>query len=232
MLQRDPGPPRSGVAFSVSSGTLDAQVAIYRRSSEYQNATLDHPLGEELPFESLEAWVFAMTQGAFKSRELLEAERPEGVPPFDEDRALLQNWTTLVNRQGKILAHLSVVPSTRAELMESMPGMVNRAPAWLDAHLQGNQPMTWELFFRGLAQTVRVQRREIERVVAEQVSDREEIEQALAEAPVPAGTEAEERSDLMSGVVRAMSAHLKALVDIAYDLEVQAGRRGGTAENS
>jgi hypothetical protein len=110
--------------------------------------------------------------------------------------------------------------------MESMPGMLNRAPAWLGAHLQGGQAMTWELFFRGIAQTMTVHRREIERVVAEQVSDPEEIEEALADAPVPAGTEEEDRSDLMSGACRAMTAHLKALVDIAYDLEMQFGSLG------
>lgn len=76
------------------------------------------------------------------------------------------------------------------------------------------------------------QRREIERVVDEQVSDPEEIEEALAEAPVPDGTGREERFDLMSGVTRALSAHLKALVDIAYDLEVQAGRRGDAGDES
>jgi hypothetical protein len=137
---------------------------------------------------------------------------------------MLQNCATLVNRQGMILAHLSVVPTTRAELMDSMPGILNRAPAWLDAHLRGDQPMTWELFFRGVAQTVTVHRREIERVVAEQVSNPDEIDEALAEAPIPIGTEEEDRGDLMSGVMRAMSAHLKALVDIAYHLEMQFGR--------
>jgi len=180
-------------------------------------------MGEEQP-QNLEAWVFAMTRGAFKSRELLEAERPEGARPYDENLVVLQNCATLVNRQGMILAHLSVVPATRAELMESMPGMLNRAPAWLDAQLQGDQPMTWELFYRGVAQTVTVHRREIERVVAEQVSDPSEIDQALGEAPIPVGAEGEDRGDLMSGVMRAMSAHLKALVDIAYDLEMQFGR--------
>jgi len=182
-------------------------------------------MAEEMP-ENLEAWVFAMVGGAFKSRELLEAERPEGAPPFDDDRVILQNWATLVNRQGKILARLSVSPETRAELMENMPGMLNRAPAWLDAHVQGDQAMTLELFFRGMAQTVTVHRREIERVVAEQVSDPEEIEERLAEAPVPAGTEEEDSSDLMSGVVTALSAHLKALVDIAHDLDTQFGGFG------
>lgn len=178
----------------------------------------------EEPPQNLEAWVFAMTKGAFKSRELLDAERPEGMPAFDDDRALLQNWATLVNRQGMILAHLSMDPATRAELMDSMPGLLNRAPAWLDAHLKGDQPMTWELFFQGLAQTVTVHRREIERVVAEQVSEPDEINEALAEAPIPAGSEKEDGDDLMSEVVRALSAHLKALVDIAYDLEMQFGR--------
>ncbi len=175
--------------------------------------------------ENLEAWVFAMTRGAFKSREVLDAERPEGAPPYSDDLVMLQNCATLVNRQGKILAHLSIVPATRAELMDRMPGMVDRAPAWLEARLHGH-PMTWEVYFRGLAQTMTVQRREIERVVDEQVVDAEEIEEALANAPVPAGTEEEQRSELMSGVMQATVAHLKALVDIAYDLEVQAGVRG------
>lgn len=95
---------------------------------------------EEMP-QNLEEWVFAMTKGAFKSRELLDAERPEDTPPHSDDSALLQNWATLVNRQGVMLAHLSAVPATRAELKESMPGMVDRAPAWLDARLQ-RKPMT------------------------------------------------------------------------------------------
>jgi len=38
---------------------------------------------------------------------------------------------------------------------------------------------------------------------------------------VPAARDEEDRSDLMQGVGLAMSAHTKALVDIAYDLETQ-----------
>jgi hypothetical protein len=59
--------------------------------------------------QNLETWVLAMIRGAFKSRELLEAERPDDVPPFDDPddgRVMLQNWAALVNRQGMILAHL------------------------------------------------------------------------------------------------------------------------------
>src|SRR6476646_701528 len=169
----------------------------------------------EEPRQTLEMQVLQLIRGAFKSREVLEAERPEGVPPFDDDRAMLQNWGSLVDRQGTILAKLSVVPSTRAELMENMPGMLNRAPAWMDAHLQGQEAMTLELFMRGIAQTMAKQREAIERVVDEQVADPESIEEALAEAPVPAASEDEDRSDLMSGVGAVMGAHMKALVDIA-----------------
>lgn len=57
--------------------------------------------------------------------------------------------------------------------------------------------MTLELFLQGIAET-------------------------LAEAPVPEGTE--NRSDLIHGVGWARGAHLQALVDMAYDLETQAGR--------
>jgi hypothetical protein len=173
--------------------------------------------------ENLEMRVLEIIKGAFKSRDVWEAERPAGVPPFDEDRTMLQNWASVVSRQGTILAHLSVVPSTRAELMERMPGMLNRAPAWLDAHVRG-QAMTMKLFWRGIAQTMTDHRKAIEGVVAEQVSDPAAIEETLAEAPIPAGIEEEDWQDLMSSVTYAMTAHTKALVDIAYDLEVQFGR--------
>lgn len=178
-------------------------------------------MAEELP-QNLEMYVLHMIKGAFKSREVLEAEWPEHAP-LDDGRVLLQNWTSLVHRQGSLLALLSVTPSTRAGLEARMPKMVNRTPAWMDAHIQG-RAMTLEIFMQGLAETATEHREAIERVVAEQVSDPEPIEEVLAEAPVPAGTEGEDRSDLMSGVVTALSAHTKALVDIAYDLEVKFGR--------
>lgn len=101
--------------------------------------------------------------------------------------------------------------------------MVDRTPAWLDAHIQG-RAMTLEIFIQGLAETATEHREAIERVVTEQVSDPEPIEEGLAEAPVPAGAEEEDQDDFMSGVVAALSAHTKALVDIAYDLEVKFGR--------
>jgi hypothetical protein len=176
---------------------------------------------------SLELRVIRAIMGAFKSREVLEAERPEGAPPFDDDRAMLHGWATTVDRQGVILAHLSVVPSTKAELMSRMPGLLNTAPAWLDAHLEGRDEMTAKLFMRGLAQTIAEHRLAIERVMEEQVADREAVEDALAEADVPAGTEEEAQSQLISGVGHAMMAHTKALVEIAYDLESQIRRLTG-----
>lgn len=180
-------------------------------------------MAEEVP-QSLDLQVLQMIRGALKSREVWNAERPDGVPPYSDDQAMLQNWASVVSRQGSILANLSVVPSTRAELMASMPGMVNRAPAWLDAHLQGRQEMTLELFMQGIAQTLARHRDAMERVVSEQVANPESIEETLAEAPIPTGAKGEDRSDLISGVGCAMSAHMKALVDIAYDLEIQVGR--------
>jgi hypothetical protein len=173
---------------------------------------------------NLEMWVLEMIKGAFKSREVWEAERPDHAPPLNDDRTMLQNWASLINRQGMLLAHLSVVPPTRAELITSMSGIIDRSPAWLDAQVQGQQAMTLKLFMRGLAQAMTEQRVAIERVVDEQVADPEPIEEVLAKAPVPAGTEEEERSDLISGVGKAASAHTKALADIAYDLEMQFGR--------
>lgn len=173
----------------------------------------------ELP-EGLQKHVFDTIAGAFKSRDVLEAERPAHVPPYSDDWALLQNWTTLVDRQGRLLAQLSVVPATKAELNERMPGLVGLSPAWLEVEVQGER-MTWDSFVLGLIQTVAEHRKAIERVVGEQVIDSAEIEEALAEAPVPVNTK--DRSALMEALAKILTAHLKALGDIAYDLERQAG---------
>lgn len=177
------------------------------------------------PQTNLELEVLWRIMGAFKSREVLETERPDYVPPYDDDRAMLQGWATAVDRQGVILARLSVVPETRSELMSRMPGLLNNAPAWLDAHLEGQEEMTAKLFMRGLAQTQIEHRAAIERVVDEQVVDTEEVEEALEEASVPPGTVDETQSELIRGVGQVMPSHTKALIAIAYDLEAQAGRR-------
>lgn len=168
----------------------------------------------------LELKVIARIKEAAKSREEWEAEYPE-ASPLSDDWVMLQNWASLVHRLGMILAHLAVLPETRAELMSDMSGMVNRSPAWLEAHLEGQQVMNLELFLHGVAQTLGKQRLAVERVVDEQVSEPAAIEETLAGAPVPNGTEP--RSDLLPAVTEVIAAHTKALVDIAYDLEIQAG---------
>ncbi len=129
-----------------------------------------------------------------------------------------------------MLAHLAIVPPTRADLMTRMPDVVNGAPAWLDAQLR-SEPMTWRIFMTGLAQIAVVHREAIEHVVSQQVSDPEPIEEALAGAPIPAASPNEDRSALMRGVVEALFAHMKALADIAYDLEVTAQRWAGEDED-
>lgn len=173
----------------------------------------------ELP-EGLEKHVFDTIRGAFKSRELLEAERPAHAPPYTDDGVIFQNWTTLVERQGVLLAELSVMPATKADLMERMPGLVALAPAWVKAEVH-DEPMTMEQFALGLAQTVTEHREAIERVVAEQVIDPTSIDKALAKAPLPLDRSEESGSDLLRKVADVLTAHLKALADIAYDLETR-----------
>ncbi|MGN6816038.1 MAG: hypothetical protein ACTHK3_08135 [Solirubrobacterales bacterium] len=175
-------------------------------------------MGESRP--SIELRVIELIEEAFKSREEWEAIRPD-LSPLDDDWVMLQNWASTVHQQGLVLAHLAMLPQTRAELIEKMTGLTNRAPAWLDAHFQGQRAMTLELFLHGIAQTMAKQRAAIARVVDEQVGNAEAIEETLAKAPVPLGTE--ERSSLIRSVGKAMTAHSKALVDMAYDLEVQLG---------
>jgi hypothetical protein len=176
--------------------------------------------------QSLDLGVLALIKGASKSREAWEAEYPH-LSPLDDGHMLLLNWAATVDRQGVVLARLAMSPETRVELESEMPGMVDRAPAWMDAHLEGRPTMTLRLFLEGIAQTLTTHRAAIEQVVAEQVADPEEIEETLAEAPVPAGTPDEERSALLHGVSHAMLAHTKAIVDVAYDFEIQARRALG-----
>ncbi|HEY0392568.1 MAG TPA: hypothetical protein VGC63_12750 [Solirubrobacterales bacterium] len=172
--------------------------------------------------QNLEMWVLETIRGGFKSIEVLDAERPPHAPPYNEDRALLQNFTTTVSRQGKVLARLSVVSETRAELLERMPGLANRVPTWLDAHLEG-RPTTWEIFMQGIAEMMAEHREAIEMVIEEQMSDPKEIEEVLADAPVPAGINEETRDELFAGVFQVLTAHTKALAGIACDLEMQVG---------
>jgi len=178
---------------------------------------------------NLETMVLRTIQGAFKSRETLEAEWPDDAPPLDDDRVFLHNWATVVDCQGVLLAELAVVPSTRAELMGRMPGLVNGSPAWLSARLN-EEPMTLELFFTGLAQTAAIQREAIEQVMSEQTAESKTAEEALARAPVPAAKPDEDREKLTEAVIRALFAHTKALVDIASDLEAQMSAYGPDEE--
>ena len=166
----------------------------------------------------LELKVIGRIKEAAKTREEWEAEYPE-ASPLGDDWVMLQNWASIVHTLGMLLAHLAVSPETRAELMTDMRGMLNRAPVWLEAHLEGQDVMTLELFLHGVAETLAKQRAAIERVVDEQVRDPLSIEEALAAAPVPAGTEGD---GLFSMIGEVIAAHTKALVDIAYDLEAQA----------
>lgn len=177
-------------------------------------------MADELP-QSMEKLVLRSLTGAIKSREGWEAQRKDDEPPMSDLQVLLENVVAEVRRHGVILAQLAVVPETRAELSERMPGAVDRIPAWMEARIYGPPLMTPGLFARGVAQLMGEHREAIERVVAEQVLEPEPIEEMLAEAPVPEGEEGEEDSEVIAGVGRAMTAHMQALADIAHDLDVR-----------
>jgi hypothetical protein len=178
----------------------------------------DHP-------DNLVDLVFTVLRGACKSREVLEAELPEELRGEAGERLVFDNWACTIERTGLLLAYLSAVPPTRARLMGEMRGLVDRAPAWLEASVEG-KPMTYELFVRGLEQTIAVQRRAFEQVVGEQVIDPEPIEEMLAEAPVPDSATEPPRSIPMAAVGKVATAHMEALVEIAFDIEdrIRAGR--------
>jgi len=168
--------------------------------------------------QCLVSFVLNTIVGPLWSRAVLDAERPVDVS-LDVDCMFINNWAGLVERQGRMLGYLSVIPSTHADLVARTPGMVDRSPAWLEARVCG-EPMTWRVFMTGLAQVATVHREAIKRVISEQASDPESIEEALVEAPVPTGSPSEDHSALTRGVIQALFVHTKALAEIAYDLEV------------
>lgn len=170
--------------------------------------------------ENLELRVIRLIRGAWRSRETLEAEYPELADAIDEDRVMLLGWSSTVRRQGMVLAYLAMFPSTKVELEEQMAALPEAVPAWSKPNA-GEEPMTWTLFMRGLAQALAVQREAIERVAREQVEEPDPIWEALAEALVPR-SELATQSELIEGVGGAITAHLKALVAIAGDLEGKA----------
>jgi hypothetical protein len=154
-----------------------------------------------------------------KSREAWEAQRSEDLPPMSEESVLLENMLQLVHRHGLAIALLAITPDTRAELQASMPGAIERIPAWLEAQVYGPPLMTIRLFARGLAQLMGVHRRAIERILDEQVADPESIAASLTAAPLPAGEEDETDRELMAADGAAIGAHMEALVEIARDLD-------------
>lgn len=191
---------------------------------------LTNSLSAEMPnddLSSIEEMVIAEINGVFESiGSVLLSRKPGGLS--DEDtRAMLQCWASVVQRQGLILARMAILPWRKAELKSSMSGIVNRAPAWMNAHFRGERTMTLELFAEGIAQTMARQQVEINRVLVEQVDEPAPLQALLAEAPLPADPEKVARGELLSAITKAMTTHTEALVGIAADLDVKSRQHFG-----
>jgi|SRR4051794_4126744 len=176
------------------------------------------PQDNELP-HCMEAVVLEALKKGGRTREEWEELRKEDEPPMSDFDVFLENMISEVERHGKILAQLAVVPETRAWLMERAEGAVDRVPAWMEAAIFGSPLMTPRLFMRGLAELLTEQREGFETVIEDQMVEAEPLEQLLAESPVPEGTDDESDSQITQGVGRAMTAHVQALLDIAHDLD-------------
>jgi hypothetical protein len=170
--------------------------------------------------------VIAEINGVFESFEWVLSRKP-GEMSVEDTKAMLECSASVVQKQGAILARLSILPWRRGELKSSMSGIVRRAPAWMDAHFRGERGMTLELFALGIAQTMTTQRAEIEQVLSEQVEEPGPFQALLAEAPLPANPEQLARGELLSGIAKAMTAHTKALAGIAADVDVKYRRHFG-----
>jgi hypothetical protein len=176
------------------------------------------PQDNELP-RCMEGVVLEALNKPKRTREDWEKLRKEDEPPMGDIDVFLENMVGEVERHGKILAQLAVVPGTRARLMERAEGAVNRVPAWMEASIFGPPLMTPRLFMRGLAELLTEQREGFEAVIEDQMVEAESLAKVLAESPVPEGTDDESDSEITQGVGRAMIAHVQALLDIAHDLD-------------
>jgi hypothetical protein len=176
------------------------------------------PQDNELP-HCMEGIVLEALNKGKRTREEWEELRKEDEPPMSDIDVFLENMIGEVERHGKILAQVAMIPETRAWLMERADGAVDRVPAWMEAAIFGSPLMTPRLFMRGLAQLLSDQREGFEAVIEDQVIEAEPLEQVLAESPVPLGTDDESDSEITQGVGRAMVAHVQALLDIAHDLD-------------
>jgi hypothetical protein len=175
----------------------------------------DDPPQENAFPQCMEAIVLEALQSGRRTREEWEALRKEDEPPMSEFDIFLENMISEVDRHGKLLAQLAVVPKTRAELKARAEGAVDRIPAWMEASVFGPPLMTPRLFMRGLAELLAEQREGFETVIEDQVVEAEPLERVLAESPVPKGTD----DEITKGVGHAMTAHVQALLDIAHDLD-------------
>jgi hypothetical protein len=176
------------------------------------------PQDNELP-NCMEAIVLEALSKGRRTREEWEELRKEDEPPMSDLDVFLENMVGEVERHGKLLAQLAVVPETRAQLMERAEGAVDRIPAWMEASIYGPPLMTPRLFMRGLAELLAEQREGFETVIEDQVVEAEPLEQVLADSPIPKGDDDEADGEITQGVGQAMTAHVQALLDIAHDLD-------------
>lgn len=170
---------------------------------------------------SMEEMVTAEINGVFESFApiLFAGKREEASNEYS--RAMFECWGSVVQRQGLILARMAILPWRKAELKSSMSGIVNRAPAWMNAHFRGERAMTLELYAQGMAQTMAAQRGAFEQVLTDQVDEPAPLQELLVEAPLPAVPEAIERSALLAALAKAMTAHTEVLAGIAADADAK-----------
>jgi hypothetical protein len=174
---------------------------------------------EEEPPTSVEMAVLRALKMGLLARQIWEAERDEGEPPPPEGQIVLQSSIAFLRCQAAIIANLAVVPETRAELKAKMPDTVEYVPMWMEARVFGVETMTSRLYACGMCHVLRQHREAIERIIEEQVSEPEPLEEMLEEAPIPPATDDEGGSEILSGGTEAVNAHMKVLVDIAHDLD-------------
>ncbi len=177
------------------------------------------PLDPERPPRTVEEVVVRTLGMPRLTREDLEEMRGEDEPPVSDFQVVLDNLISDVKRYSVILACIAIAPETKRRINAESKDAAERVPVWLDAAVNGPPLMTPRLFMHGLAQMLGAQRGDFEQVIAEQVREPGPIEELLEDAPIPQAGERESDSELTDGVSAASGAHMRALVEIARDLD-------------
>lgn len=152
-------------------------------------------------------------------RRIEEARGPDD-PPLSDAFLALNSLANFLRILSLMIAYLAKDENTRSELLKTVEHAAERVPAWMELRVFGPDDEPDRKFVLGMAQLLGDQRAMIERIVDEQVEDREPIDRFLDEhSSIPTGAADEDVEELLMRTGLAMQANFQAAMIIARGLD-------------